>query len=54
MARILQTLRPEDFARRGLHSESGPLTLEKLLSNIANHIPHHIPFIVDKRRALGC
>ncbi len=54
MARILNTLRPEEFARRGLHSEAGPMTLEKLLTNIANHIPHHIPFIEEKRRALGC
>ena len=54
MARILKTVKPEGFARRGVHSESGPITLEKLLSNIANHIPHHLPFIAEKRRALGC
>ncbi len=54
MAKILSTLRPEDFGRRGIHSESGPITLEKLLTNIAKHIPHHIPFIAEKRQALGC
>jgi hypothetical protein len=54
MARILRTLRPEDYARRGHHSEAGLITLEKLLSNIAGHIPHHLPFIAEKRRALGC
>lgn len=54
MARILRSVRAEDFARLGNHSESGPITLEKLLSNIAGHIPHHLPFIAEKRRALGC
>jgi hypothetical protein len=54
MARILSTLRPEDFARSGIHSETGPITLERLLTNIAHHIPHHIPFIAEKRRVLGC
>lgn len=54
MARILKSLQPVDFARRGNHSENGSLTLEKLLTNISNHIPHHLPFIVQKRRALGC
>jgi uncharacterized damage-inducible protein DinB len=54
MARILSATRPEDFARRGVHSENGPMTLEKLLWNIATHIPHHLPFIAAKRQALGC
>lgn len=54
MARILRSLHQADFARRGIHSESGPLTLEKLLTNITNHIPHHLSFIAEKRRALGC
>ena len=53
MARILHTLKAEDFQRTGIHSEDGPLTLETLLTRIANHIPHHVPFILEKRRALG-
>jgi uncharacterized damage-inducible protein DinB len=53
VARILLTLPPEDFQRRGIHSENGPMTLEKILTNIANHIPHHLPFIAEKRAALG-
>ena len=28
-------------------------TLEELLTTAANHIPHHVKFIADKRRALG-
>lgn len=53
MGRILKKLRPEDFARVGIHSERGPLTLEQLLTTITNHIPHHVKFIEEKRRALG-
>jgi uncharacterized damage-inducible protein DinB len=53
MTRILRTLPAEAFQRRGIHSDNGPMTLEKVLGNIANHIPHHIPFVLEKRRALG-
>ncbi len=53
MARIFKTLKPEDFARVGVHNEQGPRTLEQLLTTITNHIPHHAKFIAEKRRALG-
>ncbi|MCE9548526.1 MAG: DinB family protein, partial [Planctomycetia bacterium] len=53
MARILGVLSAADFQRRVIHSESGPLTLEKLLHNITGHIPHHVQFIEEKRKALG-
>ena len=52
MEPILRSLRPEDFLRQGNHSEAGPITLEKLLTNITNHIPHHVKFIEEKRAAL--
>ena len=48
MARILRQTDVEDFQRTGVHSESGPLTLETLLERITNHIPHHVKFINDK------
>jgi len=53
MARILQTLSPADFARTGVHSERGPMSLAQLLTTITEHIPHHVKFIDDKRKALG-
>ena len=53
MARILRAASPEDFQRTGNHSEDGPMTLERLLRNITNHIPHHVQFIVEKREALA-
>jgi uncharacterized damage-inducible protein DinB len=52
MARILKTLKAEDFQRKGLHSEDGPLTLETLLKRITGHIPHHIKFIEEKKAAM--
>ena len=53
MARILRTLLPADFQRKGIHNEAGPLTLAQILQNITNHVPHHIQFIYEKRQALG-
>ena len=52
MGRILNTLEPDAFQRKVRHSEAGPLTLEKLLTNITHHIPHHVQFIEEKRKAL--
>ena len=51
VARILKTLKPEQFDRTGNHSEDGPISLEVLLQRITNHIPHHIAFIEEKRAA---
>ena len=51
-ARILRTLPESAFARTGMHSVDGALSLETLLRRITGHIPHHIRFIVEKRRAL--
>jgi uncharacterized damage-inducible protein DinB len=53
MARILRALPPEAFRRTGVHTERGPLTVEQMLTLITNHIPHHVKFIAEKRKALG-
>jgi uncharacterized damage-inducible protein DinB len=53
MARILRRLPAEAFARVGIHSERGELTLERILTLSTNHIPHHVKFIAEKRKALG-
>jgi uncharacterized damage-inducible protein DinB len=52
MARILRALKAEDFQRRGVHSRDGALTLETLLERVTAHIPHHVCFIEEKKRAL--
>src|SRR5690349_1969408 len=53
MARILRTLPAEALNRVGVHNERGELTLERLLTGATNHIPHHVRFIYDKRKAMG-
>jgi hypothetical protein len=53
VTRILRTLTDADLARRGIHSEAGPRTLEELIERVAGHLEHHIPFILEKRKALG-
>jgi uncharacterized damage-inducible protein DinB len=53
MARILRTLPAEALQRGGVHSESGPITLEQLLGYAIRHIRHHVPFIHEKRQVLG-
>ena len=53
LARILRQTDVEDFQRTGVHSESGPMTMETLLERITRHIPHHLVFIDQKLAALG-
>ena len=53
MGKILRKCKPEDFARVGMHTEAGARSLEQLLASITDHIPHHVPFIEAKRKALG-
>lgn len=52
LAVILRNTDIEDFQRTGVHSESGPLTLETLLERITRHIPHHVKFIEAKIAAM--
>jgi hypothetical protein len=53
VTRILRTLTDADWQRTGIHTEAGPLTLEQLLTRSVKHIEHHVPFIHEKRKALG-
>jgi hypothetical protein len=53
MGRILRKLPDEALARVGVHNERGELTLERMLTICTNHIPHHVKFIAEKRKALG-
>lgn len=52
VATILRSLPAETFQRTGNHSTDGPLTIEKLLTRITGHIPHHVQTIVQKRAVL--
>ena len=53
MARILKKLPPAAAIRVGVHSFKGLVSLESALTSAANHIPHHVGFIEEKRKALG-
>jgi hypothetical protein len=53
MARILRTLPDLAWSSTGVHSERGLMTLVDLLRDEAEHVPHHLGFIAEKRSALG-
>jgi hypothetical protein len=53
LARILRKLPSAAWARAGVHSERGLLTLEEHVKLETEHIPHHVKFIMEKRKALG-
>jgi hypothetical protein len=52
-ARFIRGLRPEDLARTGVHSLKGLQTLEQIVRTVTGHIAHHLPFVIEKRKALG-
>lgn len=53
MVRILKAVQPSDFLRTGTHTEAGPLSVQELLRRVTSHLPHHVQFIAEKRKALG-
>lgn len=53
MLPILKACDEAAWRRIGTHSIAGPLTLQALLENVTNHIPHHVAFIEQKARALA-
>jgi hypothetical protein len=52
-ARILRAQPPEAWYRTAVHSQSGLLTLRQLVLQAVRHLRHHLPFIAEKRAALG-
>jgi uncharacterized damage-inducible protein DinB len=53
MAHVLRSLPDAALTREGLHNTAGLLTLEQLLTKAVGHVVHHLPFIMEKRLALG-
>jgi hypothetical protein len=53
MAKVIRALRLEQLELTGCHNKRGLVTLEKVIQMAINHIPHHIAFVVEKRKALG-
>ena len=52
-ARWLRTLPGEAFARTGIHTQRGKVTLQQIVEIYANHVDHHLKFVAEKRRNLG-
>jgi hypothetical protein len=53
MARILRTLTPEQLQLTGVHTAAGLITVEKVINTALNHVAHHLPFVIEKRKALS-
>lgn len=53
MAGVLRQLADEAFARAGIHTESGRVTLAELVEDYIHHLEHHMKFLHAKRVALG-
>lgn len=51
--RILRAQPPEAWSRTAVHSGSGLLTLRQLVLQAVRHLRHHLPFLAEKRVALG-
>lgn len=54
MACVLRGLPADALDRTAVHNESGLLTLLQAIELEIDHVAHHLQFIVEKRRALGC
>ena len=50
---FLRAQPPEAWQRQAVHSGSGLLTLRQLVLQAVRHLRHHLPFIAEKRAALG-
>ncbi len=53
-AEVLRRLPEAAFNRTGDHNEHGPMTLAELVENYVGHLDHHLKFIREKRKLLGC
>ena len=53
IARIIRRLTPEQLQLTGVHTAAGLVTLEKVIQTATNHVRHHLPFVIEKRKALG-
>ncbi|MEY3026784.1 MAG: putative metal-dependent hydrolase YfiT [Planctomycetota bacterium] len=52
-ARWLRTLPADAFARTGVHTQRGKVTLLEIVEIYAHHVDHHLAFVAEKRRNLG-
>jgi len=50
---LLRSMTPADFARAFLHSELGPVTLDRNLALYAWHGDHHVAHVTSLRQRMG-
>jgi uncharacterized damage-inducible protein DinB len=53
IARVLRQLNDSQFDRVGTHSQTGIVSLAKLVRGYADHLDHHLEFLVAKRRNMA-
>lgn len=53
IARILRASSPEAWERVGVVGDRGDKTVAQMVNGAAEHIVHHLKFVVEKRRAMG-
>lgn len=53
MARILRAIPADTWNRAAVHSERGINTVKDIAQTAVGHTLHHLPFIREKRKALG-
>ena len=53
VARVLKRQPAEAWNRTAVHTGSGILKLRQLVLQSVRHLRHHLPFIAEKRKALG-
>ena len=49
MVATLRQLKDEDFARYGIHSKQGKVTLYDVLNKYTMHLEHHLKYLAQKR-----
>ena len=53
LAAMLRRLPDTIWSRPSVHSETGLVTVRQLLLHPIRHLEHHMPFLMEKRQALG-
>ena len=52
-AQWLRTLPSDAFAREGVHTQRGKITLGQIVDLYSSHVDHHLKFVHGKRAALN-
>ena len=52
-AQMLRAQPESVFERTGIHSQNGKVKLADIVASYTNHLDHHLPFLVEKRKRLG-